>query len=505
MSHWPTYKFMNFRKAFSPQTTTKMSDTFHNIMSKFIEPYEAAGPVISSTFPGPKALSYNERISHTLINSENVREVIDLEKSFGNYFQDIDGNVVLDMHMDYGRNILGYNSRRWVKETKFQKYDKFLVQRPAMGVMPPAEYPKLLSKLLLTVAPPELTDVYLSCGCGSSANVNAFKLAFLKKFFELKGTDKFTKEEEESVLLGHAPGAPNFSVIGFEGGYHGQFLDLLSLSKFNTDKSLAKHNWPIAPFPKLKLPYEDNLTHNRREEARCVEETEKLIMNNKEKVAAMIIEPLQVHGGVRYASSLFYRDLVDLCYKHNIAFICDETHTSGWASGRPFMHKSWNLEKPVHMVTFAGRMQISGIFHQREFRPKFGNMINSTWNGEPAKLLQFFDTYDQIKNIDWIDSHSETFWQACKAELLDLQRRGAIPISNIRGIGKIFAFDVEHELLRNEIVLQSRKNGFKVNPLGKFSIGFTPSLMFTEVHFALYKEFLLKFVPSTLNMHSFNN
>lgn len=505
MSHWPAYKFMNFRKAFSPQTTTKMSETFHSIMNNFIEPYEAAGPTVATDYPGPKSIAYNERISHTLVNSQNLREVIDLEKSFGNYFQDIDGNVVLDMHMDFGRNILGYNSRRWVRETKFQKYDKFLVQRPAMGVMPPSEYPKLLSQLLLKVAPPELPDVYLSCGCGSSANVNAIKLAYLKKFFDEKGTDTITKEEEESVLLGHEPGAPKYSVIGFEGGYHGQFLDLLSLSKFNTDKSIYKHNWPIAPFPKLKLPYEDNFTYNRKEETRCVEETEKLIKENKNKVAAMIIEPLQLIGGVRYASSLFYRDLLDLCYNHNIAFICDETNTSGWASGRPFMHKNWNLEKPVHMVTFGGRMQISGLFHQRDFRPKYGNMINSTWNGEPAKLLQFFDTMHQIKNVDWADSHTATFWQACKAELLDLQRRGNIPISNIRGIGKIFAFDVEHELLRDEIVVHSRKSGFKVNPVGKHSIGFTPSLMFTEVHFALYKEFLLKYVPATLNMHSFNN
>ena len=65
MSHWPAYKFMNFRKAFSPKSTTKMSNAFHNLMSKFIEPYEAAGPVVASTFPGPKALQYNERISHT--------------------------------------------------------------------------------------------------------------------------------------------------------------------------------------------------------------------------------------------------------------------------------------------------------------------------------------------------------------------------------------------------------------------------------------------------------
>ncbi len=51
MSYWPTNKF---RKAFSPQAPKKMSDTFHYIMSEFIEFYKAAGPFLSSTFPGPK-------------------------------------------------------------------------------------------------------------------------------------------------------------------------------------------------------------------------------------------------------------------------------------------------------------------------------------------------------------------------------------------------------------------------------------------------------------------
>jgi len=505
MSHWPVYKFMPLRKALPPSMTTNLSNTFHNVMSKFVEPYEAAAPKIITNFPGPKSLAFNESMSQTIANSDKLREVINLESSFGNYFEDLDGNVVLDMYMDNGRNAFGYNSRRWIKETKLQKYDKYLYQRPSIGVLPPAEYPKLLHELIMKIGPDLLSEVYLSCGCGSSANINAFKFAFLKKFFELKGNDKITSDEEQSIMHGSAPGAPKFKIMAFEGGYHGKFLDELSLSNYNTNNSIAGHNWPIAPFPKLKLPYEDNCAYNRAEETRCVEETAKLIKQNKDSLAAIIIEPLQLVGGVRYASNMFYKDLVDLCYDNNIAFICDETNTSGWASGRPFMHTRWNLEKPVHFVTFGGRMQLAGFFYQKEFRPKYGNMINSTWNGDMARLVQFFDTHDQITRVDWIDAHTEQFWQGCKAELLDLQRKAVIPISNIRGIGKIFAFDVEHKLLRDEIVELSRANGYKVSATGETTISFTPSLLFTEVHFARYKEFFMTLAPSSLNSSHFNN
>jgi 4-aminobutyrate aminotransferase/(S)-3-amino-2-methylpropionate transaminase len=444
-------------------------------------------------------------MSRTIVNANNFREVIDLEKSFGNYFTDLDGNVILDMHMDNGRNVLGYNSRRWVKETMLSKYDEYLVQRPAMGTMPPMEYPSLLHKLIHKISPRNIPEVYLSCGCGSSANANAVKFASLKKYFEMKGTDKITQEEEESVMHNASPGVPGFKVLGFEGGDHGKFIDMGSIGNNSNSKlGLPRHEWPVAPFPNIKYPYEDNLTHNRQEETRCVEETAKIIKLNKNSIAAMIIEPLQLRSGIRYCSSIFYRDLVDLCYDNNIAFICDETNTSGFAGGRPFIYQNWNLEKPVHMVTFGGRTQITGLFYQPQFRPKFGNMINSTWNGDPFKLKNYLDTLDQICRVDQIDTHSAQFAQGFRTEFAELQRRGHFPIHNIRGIGKIFGFDVEHEMLRDEIVRNGRNKGFKFNPIGKLTIGFTPSLMFTEIHLARAKDFLMNFMPSTTYLHSLN-
>ena len=125
MSHFPVYKLMPWRKALSPKVTNKMSDSFHHFMSAVIEPYEPAAPLKVTTFPGPNLLSANDKLSHTIANSDNLREVVNLERSMGNYFTDVDGNVVLDMFQDNGRNTFGYNSRRWIRDTKFQKYQRF--------------------------------------------------------------------------------------------------------------------------------------------------------------------------------------------------------------------------------------------------------------------------------------------------------------------------------------------------------------------------------------------
>ena len=300
-----------------------------------------------------------------------------------------------------------------------------------------------------------------------------------------------------------APGAPNFMVIGFEGGSHGKFITSLSASSLNSDikQGVSTHNWPIAPFPKIKYPYDEFYNENIKEENRCVNEVEKIIKQSKQgSVAALIIEPIQIDAGIRYASPLFYRNLIELCYNHNIAFICDETKTSGWVSGRPFTHIGWNSEKTPHMVTFGGRMQISGLYYHHSYRPKVGGVIASTWNGDPVKILLFNRLHDVIHNKDWIDAHCPMFSQSVKSELFHLQRLAKFKISNIRGVGKIFAFDVNHKKLRDEIVETGRNRGFKVMPLADTTIGFTPSLLFAEFHFTHYKNFLMNFIPSTIHL-----
>jgi len=366
------------------------------------------------------------------------------------------------------------------------------------------EYPKWLLDKITKLGPRSLNDVYLTCGCGSSANENALKFAFLHSFYQTRGTDKFSDEELKSVMLNKSPGTPEFSVIGFEGGNHGKFLTSLSVSSAfpEAKRGITTFNWPIAPFPNIKYPYDEFYNENIKEENRCVGEVEKIIKSKKKgTISAMIIEPIQIDAGIRYASPLFYRNLIDVCYKNNITFICDETKTSGWAAGRPFVHYNWNSENSPHIVTFGGRMQISGLYHHSSIRPKSAGAIASTWNGDPVKILVFNKMHDVIHNHDWIDVHCPMFNQSVKAELLHLQRTSnLVKISNIRGVGKIFAFDVNHELLRDEIVALARKSGFKLLPLANTTIGFTPSLLFSEWHFTLFKEFMSKFSPTTLHL-----
>jgi 4-aminobutyrate aminotransferase/(S)-3-amino-2-methylpropionate transaminase len=305
--YFPNYPLLSLRKSLNEKQSSKLSDAFHQFFNKFIEPYEAISPNIVSDFPGIKAKDYNSHLKSVVQNGNIEREVINLNKSFGNYFVDIDGNTVLDMHMDNGRNILGYNHRRIIKDANLERYQNEVVQRQALGILPPIEYIDWTNDIMKVIGHGELNQIGFSCGCGAPSNENAIKLAFLKKLYELKGNDILTEEEQRSVLEGEAPGAPNFSCLSFDGGYYGKFLNALSISnvigKPEITKSISRQDWPIAPFPKIKYPYEEFEIENRKEEQYCIEQAEKLIKDykNYKPVACVIIEPLQLQSGVRYA------------------------------------------------------------------------------------------------------------------------------------------------------------------------------------------------------------
>ncbi len=183
--YFPQYRWLPFRRWLMPSTTDKLSDLFHSAFSLVIEPYEAAAPKMVTSYPGPNATAILKNMSNISASTQE-RDVIDLKKSFGNYFTDVDGNIVLDMHMDYGSNSFGYNHRSLIMDSKLDKYERYVVQRPALGYAPPEEYPSWLINNLTKVAPENLTDVVLSCGCGSSANENAIKTAFLHHYYQLK-------------------------------------------------------------------------------------------------------------------------------------------------------------------------------------------------------------------------------------------------------------------------------------------------------------------------------
>lgn len=88
-------------------------------------------------------------------------------------------------------------------------------------------------------------------------------------------------------------------------------------------------DWPIAPLPKLKLPFAPNERVNAEEEQRCLDEAKRIIEQRRAEskdVGAIIIEPVTGYGNYAAAPS-FYKSLRRMAKEEGIPFIVDETKT----------------------------------------------------------------------------------------------------------------------------------------------------------------------------------
>jgi 4-aminobutyrate aminotransferase / (S)-3-amino-2-methylpropionate transaminase len=65
---------------------------------------------VKAAYPGPKHQQVLEETqSYNLDQAYQAQRFIDAKKSRGNFFVDVDGNVVLDLHCNFSSLPLGYN------------------------------------------------------------------------------------------------------------------------------------------------------------------------------------------------------------------------------------------------------------------------------------------------------------------------------------------------------------------------------------------------------------
>lgn len=94
---------------------------------------------------------------------------------------------------------------------------KTLINRPALGVFPGADWPDKLKNVLISIAPKGLNNV-TTMSCGSCSNENAYKQIFIWYMKNQRGEDvDFSEQEKKSCMINLPPGAPKLSMLSFKG------------------------------------------------------------------------------------------------------------------------------------------------------------------------------------------------------------------------------------------------------------------------------------------------
>ena len=400
-------------------------------------------------------------------------------------------NAVVCTHVDHQNRYaqiasipVGYCNPALLAVARSPQMASAIINRPALGNFPQHDWADILKSSVLRVAPKGLDQVFTAMA-GSDANETAYKAAFMwKRRQERGGADvDFTTDEMSSAMDNKSPGSPDMSILSFKSGFHGRLFGSLSTTRSKPIHKLdiPAFDWPQAPFPVVKYPLADHESENAAEEARCLAETEALIQNFHNPVAAIVIEPVQSEGGDNHASPTFFRGLREITKRHNVLMIVDEVQTGVGATGKFWAHDHWELTEPPDMVTFSKKAQTAGYyFGNPELRPNKPYRQFNTWMGDPARTILFGAIIDEIERLGLVENTART-GEYLYSGLQRLAERYPNEIQNLRGQGQgtFLAWDSPR---RDDFLKRAKGLGVNIGGSGERAVRLRPMLIFQKHH-----------------------
>lgn len=281
------------------------------------------------------------------------------------------------------------------------------------------------------------------CNSGAEANEAAFKLA--RKF-------AFLRNE-----IGRT------TVLACTGSFHGRTLAALAA----TDN--PKYRQGFAPLPRgfSFVNYNDVADLER---------------NFDDRVAALIVEPVQGESGVHAADAGFLREARRLCDAHNALLIFDEIQCGMGRIGPLFAFEYFGVKPDVVTLAkaLANGLPIGAMLVSERAADAFSpGDHGSTFGGSPvpaAAALAHLRVRDESNLEENVRSRSEQFFAALNA----IAAHNAAIIEKPRGVGLLIGLPVRESHEAKSVQAAARERGLLVGTAGGNTLRIAPPLIISE-------------------------
>jgi L-lysine 6-transaminase len=407
---------------------------------------------------------------HMLVDGYHV--VMDLEKSRGSYLYDARSDrFILDFFTNFATCPLGYNHPR-VDDPEFrERLARAAVNKPANSDI----YTQILAEWVATfcrLAVPESHQKHMFFVEGGSVAVeNALKTAFDWKV--------------RKNLAKGVPGEKGSQIIHFRHAFHGRTgytLSLTNTADLRKTQYFPKFDWPRISCPGLSFPVtEAVIAEVEKLEAFAIAEIKQALVDRRDDIAALIIEPIQGEGGDNHFRPEFLQALRRLADENEFLLICDEIQTGVGLTGSMWAWQQMGIVPDIFI--FGKKTQVCGIAATSRIDDvenvfKISSRINSTWGGNLVDMLRatrFFEIIDEEKLVDnarRVGEHLLLKLRAVAEEMPEV-------MSNVRGRGLFIAFDLPDAELRGKTLSHCLDHGLMGLASGARAIRFRPALNLT--------------------------
>ena len=263
-------------------------------------------------------------------------------------------------------------------------------------------------------------------------------------------------------------------VIAFSGAFHGRTLMGMALCGKVTP---YKKSFGAMPPEVLHAPFPNEFHGVTVEASLAVLDNMFKSSIDPERVAAMIIEPVQGEGGFNIAQPEFLRALRKICDDYGIVLIADEVQAGIARTGKlfAFEHAGVAADLVTMAKGLAGGFPLSAVTGRAEIvdaAPVGG--IGGTYAGNPLAVAAANAVLDVIEEEDLCARASE-IGDAIKARLTAIaDRQGMEAIGDVRGLGAMVAFELVTDRVTNNpdpaltqaIVAEAEARGLIILPCG---------------------------------------
>lgn len=340
---------------------------------------------------------------------------LEIARAEGSWLYATDGRRYLDLIAGIGVSALGHGHPAVLTAIEGQArrhlhvmvYGEFVIEAQAR-----------LAARLAELLPPQLSRTYFT-----SSGAEAIEGA-------LKAARKFTHRE---------------GFVAFDGAYHGDTMGALALA----GNPAFREPFGALPGPVTHLPFGDL----------------DAVAAISDKIAAVVIEPVQAEGGVRIPSLEFVRALRERCDQAGALLIFDEVLTGFGRTGRLFALEHFGvvpdmivfakaLGGGLPLGAFAARDEVMSVLAHD---PPLGHI--TTFGGHPLSCAAALASLDVIVG--------ERLWE--RAKVIGDRIRAALlafgddNVVAVRGLGLLIGLELSDAELTRRFVAESIANGVVIN------------------------------------------
>ena len=271
------------------------------------------------------------------------------------------------------------------------------------------------------------------CNSGAEANETAIKL--VRKYFRMKGEDRYR-------------------IIVLENAFHGRTYGSLSATP---RKAFHEGFGPMLDGFDVAQPNTSSV------ESKITNET-----------AAVMLEVIQGEGGVKVMDPSFLADLGQLLKERGILLIVDEVQTGVGRTGRFFASHHWSLDPDV--ITLAkglgGGVPIGCVIAKEEIaKAMVPGSHGSTFGGNALACKAGLVVIEEVeKLLDRVREIGDYF----------KERLREISAGEVRGMGLMVGVETGREC--GELVVKALENGLLINCTQKTVLRFLPPLIVRKDH-----------------------